>query len=403
MVFGKNSKRIAMLAVAGAGFLFLIACKPPLRSLNKSDETEAFIASHVDPPKLVGRLGYPRELDFGIYWFGFDESGHANVAQKAVKGVVNPYFKPQSPTLLYVHGWQKGNVDRRYDEGFNFPLVEGQMNVADEWIKKGWNVGIFYWTQFADEAEASTAEAKIWANSGSQKGLQWYQGARTSSVNGGHNRQNVTELFWDSYSVALENYQGSHIRLVGVSLGNQLVVRLAEQVGVATSKLKPSRVVLLEPGYSVQADAPNFSNWNLEKAKIQLTNLQRYGIAVELFRMTSHEGQSAVQAPFLAQLKKLSSLIFVSPGALTDLENNKRRALLALYMNSMGNPYTHQCAPTASEPQPAGAAPQPPPSANNVDDNYIKSIALSGKYWILDHDSGQRTYSTPCYRPRILQ
>ncbi len=92
----------------------------------------------------------PNVLDYGIYWFGT-----GNVSQKAVAGVANPYFNPSKPTVIYIHGWQNGSSQRGSRETFNYKQNDAtygiDVNAADAWISAGWNIGIFYWNQFADE------------------------------------------------------------------------------------------------------------------------------------------------------------------------------------------------------------------------------------------------------------
>ena len=36
------------------------------------------------------------------------------------------------------------------------------VNVANSWIEDGWNAGIFYWSQLADEDDVENAEVKIY-------------------------------------------------------------------------------------------------------------------------------------------------------------------------------------------------------------------------------------------------
>jgi hypothetical protein len=59
--------------------------------------------------------------------------------------------------LIFVHGWQRNSAAERLMETFNYLRIDSKYGInselADPWLKAGWNVGIFYWTAFADEAE----------------------------------------------------------------------------------------------------------------------------------------------------------------------------------------------------------------------------------------------------------
>ena len=99
------------------------------------------------------------DLDFGIYFF--DAAGNSS---RAVPGQPIANFDPAKPTVIYLHGWERGTTVRNFRESY---LVEDIVGFTGQltntpWKKAGWNTGIFYWNQFADEPEVKTAEAKIW-------------------------------------------------------------------------------------------------------------------------------------------------------------------------------------------------------------------------------------------------
>jgi hypothetical protein len=55
---------------------------------------------------------------------------------------------------------------KRYRETFDYSANDpthgdGEGCTADAWLESGWNVGIFYWDQFADELSVLDCEAKI--------------------------------------------------------------------------------------------------------------------------------------------------------------------------------------------------------------------------------------------------
>lgn len=57
-------------------------------------------------------------------------------------------------------------TNRQFRESLNWSandVVYGlDVNAADHWIEGGWNVGVYYWREYADETYVQFAEAKIW-------------------------------------------------------------------------------------------------------------------------------------------------------------------------------------------------------------------------------------------------
>ena len=187
-------------------------------------------------------------LDYGIYWFQ-DQL----VAQKAQPGISNPYYAPSRPTMIYVHGWQRDKTPLLYRETFDRRSESGiAQDLIAPWKSNGWNTGIFYWNQFADEADVKDAEAKIWTTAG-PKGMRWRKS--DGSYVSGTVAQSAGQLMLASYSSALANYTGNDIRLVGHSLGSQMVVVTAKLISDAVDRgelpvnLRPRRVVLLDPAF----------------------------------------------------------------------------------------------------------------------------------------------------------
>ncbi|MCH9682411.1 MAG: hypothetical protein K0V04_13320, partial [Deltaproteobacteria bacterium] len=109
---------------------------------------------------------FPRDafttLDYGIRWFGDDgSSGDDN-------------FDPGKPTVIYIHGWQAfstRSLRRELLTGPSPDASDGEQDWKTAW--QGWNVGIFYWNQLADELEVKNAEAKIWAADNGRRGMRF--------------------------------------------------------------------------------------------------------------------------------------------------------------------------------------------------------------------------------------
>jgi uncharacterized protein YjdB len=226
-------------------------------------------------------------LDYGIYWYG-----RGNVAQKAIPGTTNPYFDRSKPTVIYIHGWQNGSSQRGSRESFNYKLNDPtygiDVNAADAWINAGWNIGIFYWNQFADEGEVQDAEAKVWSASG-PRGMRWRK-ADGSYTTAGSPNKSAGQLFVESYASAMSGYQGSNVRLAGHSLGSQMVVNGGKQIsdlvdgGQLPANLRPKRIALLDPWWSKDAKSYLNNKWTGEVTREYVGALKTKGVVFEQYK-----------------------------------------------------------------------------------------------------------------------
>jgi uncharacterized protein YjdB len=226
-------------------------------------------------------------LDYGIYWFGL-----GNVAQKAEPGVANPYFNPGKPTVIYIHGWQNGSSQRGSRETFNYKQNDAtygvDVNMADAWINAGWNIGIFYWNQFADEGEVKDAEAKIWSAAGPQ-GMRWRKADGSYSTVGAPGTS-AADLFVAAYRSAMSGYTGSNVRLGGHSLGSQMVINGGKQIsdlvdaGALPANLRPKRIALLDPFWSKDAKSYLGNKWTGEVSRDYVTALKTKGVVFEQYK-----------------------------------------------------------------------------------------------------------------------
>lgn len=231
-----------------------------------------------------------RTLDFGIYWYGL-----SNASQKAVPGVYNPYFNAAKPTVIYVHGWQKDGVINRKRETFNYaendPTYGVNVNMADAWINAGWNIGIFYWNQFADEPEVKNAETKIWTGTGPQA-MRWRQCDGTYTTTGSPT-VSAAQLFYNAITANMANFSGPHLRIVGHSLGSQMAHRtsimLSDNVvaGRINSRLQPTRVALMDPFWSKDGKTYLAGRWTGEVAREQINTLKTRGVIFERYKSSN--------------------------------------------------------------------------------------------------------------------
>lgn len=225
--------------------------------------------------------------DYGIYWFGDAKTG-----QKAVSGGVNPYFNPNMPTIIYIHGWQPNSTVSHYRETFAYEVDGTVYDLAETWLNRGWNVGIFYWNQFADELDVRNAEAKIWSAEG-RYGMRWRKQDGSYSTAGVPPGKSVGDLLAEAYCQAMAGYRGNNVRIAGHSLGNQLAVALARMIyeraaaGEIPANLVPKRVALLDPFWSNGAKDYLNGRWTGEVVREYVGFLAERGVVFEQYKSSA--------------------------------------------------------------------------------------------------------------------
>lgn len=223
-------------------------------------------------------------LSYGLYWFGANNQYEKSSAETSHG---SRFYDPNKPTLIFIHGWQKGHITDR-DRSVYFEDNNGwpDEDFANLWRSEGYNVGILYWDQFADESEVKDAEAKIWTATG-PRNMRWLDS--NGDYHQGPN-QNVVDILLESYEQAMQYYTGPELRLAGHSLGNQVALRLADQLvsaqqqGKVTSYEVPNRVSLLDPFYSNHSKDYLNGAWVGEKAREIVNRLKSAGMAIDSYR-----------------------------------------------------------------------------------------------------------------------
>jgi len=203
-----------------------------------------------------------KELDYGLYWFGGE-----NTSEKYVPGRPNPYYSDNKKTLIYIHGWQPDTVENDYErESFIFHDKDYEVDnidISSKWLNNEWNVGIYYWNQFADEGMSwdsltgvTNAEYKIW-DADYDKEMRYRiiddDGDTEYSKKHAPNKS-VSELFYDTYLSALKDNVSGNIRIVGHSLGHQVAVNVTKKLKdtyitdkESVENIMPNRLALLDP------------------------------------------------------------------------------------------------------------------------------------------------------------
>ncbi len=284
-------------------------------------------------------------LDYGLYWFGLGD-----VSQKFIAGQQNPYYDPAKPTVIFVHGWQKGTTVSGYRTTFNYLKNDSTYGVnvdaADAWIKKGWNIGIFYWNQFADEDEVTDAEAKIWSANG-PKQMRWRKSDGTYSNEFTPNKS-AGDLFYDTFVAAMSGYKGNNIRIAGHSLGNQMAVRLAKMVsdsvdnGTLPSNLRPKRVALLDPFWSKYGKDYLNGKTTGETVRTYTSALISKGVVFEQYRSSGINAVGIGDAN--TEIEKLTCFVNMAPWYVPSHDlAGKHSAAYNLYFLSFGSEPPKEC------------------------------------------------------------
>lgn len=232
-------------------------------------------------------------LDFGIWWF--NDKGEA---QKYIPGIPNQFYDPSKPVVLYVHGWQKSSVTNNYWREVPYlwnDKYTSNVNTGTFWKQKGYNLGVFYWDQFADEDEVKDAEAKIWVGNNGLKQMR-YKLSNGTYVSYS-TAKSAGDLLYDAYKAALASNTSGYIRLVGHSLGNQMVTVLTYKAAVdakngsLAASLVPKRVYLADPFWSKDGKTYLSGKWTGEVCRTYINYaISQFGVIVEQSKSTAIGG-----------------------------------------------------------------------------------------------------------------
>lgn len=270
----------------------------PARLLLERGARSAIIDWDADTRSL--QTYYYERLDTGIYFLGIQQNAIRTDqpgAQKYIPGQPNPFFNPARPTIIYAHGWNKGSVSGRNREGLLFTQDSQWQNVQNYWISRGWNVGIFQWTQLADDdwgAQPVDTEKKIYDANSRGVGMRWRNSTGTHITAAGRVPTiNVTQIYRAAYlQVASALNSGLEIRLIGNSLGGNLSLAMTRELLINGSR-RPARLTLHDPYWDGDLSAsdgvtiPNGLVWNRGVARDAAQRVFNSGMAMEYFRSSA--------------------------------------------------------------------------------------------------------------------
>ncbi|MFM9950246.1 MAG: DNA/RNA non-specific endonuclease [Saprospiraceae bacterium] len=236
-------------------------------------------------------------LDYGIYFLDATGKGH-KLSPDDTNG--NPNFNPSKPTVIYVHGLNDNSVKNHKRENLT---TEDGTPLSAKWIAEGWNVGAFYWNQYADVrvigvenwnvVSVLDAEKTIYFEG--EASLRWRRENGTVTTNAVEFK-GVNELFADActYLKSVLN-PDSEVRMAGHSLGAQVILTGSEMLPLPN---RPKRIALLDPWWSserslgLSAATHNISNPDLALEWYTSTKLQEGTLIAQNF---------AEQIPILLQ------------------------------------------------------------------------------------------------------
>lgn len=246
--------------------------------------------------------------DYGIYWFKMGAGQFPEEAKKAytsktvepmfADGTLNQspgpqqilqyqlaktqyntilikqhFFDPNAPTLIFIHGWSPTDTQHtnRFDLCYQYKINDTEYsplyNTLEYWKSKGWNVGVFFWNQFADEAYIPNAESKLyegtdkeeprWKYIASDGSIQYCSSSLSKncmpiplSKNGGPS--SITELAYAAYLDAFPDNYNAPVRIAGFSLGSQIAIGMTDMIVHNKQAVQPSQLILLDSYLSMR-------------------------------------------------------------------------------------------------------------------------------------------------------
>jgi DNA/RNA endonuclease G (NUC1) len=217
-------------------------------------------------------------LNYGIYFYNAPGVKWKFASGRAA--TMTGYLDRNKPTIIYVHGWNKGAAVNKSREEL---LDNAGNSMIQYWLNKGWNVGIYYWNQFSDEDVVTDAEKKIYTNTLplANNINRWRQSDGQMRTNASPD-SSMAKIFLSEYyplkSFLLGN--GKELRIAAHSLGSQLT--LAAMAEVTPVSFLPDRIALLDPWWSlgVQSDVAaslnNLKDKNMPLEWYSTSKIQTY-------------------------------------------------------------------------------------------------------------------------------
>lgn len=98
-------------------FVLLILALACTRTIKPYEPIEDIRA--IPNAQTLERYNGRDNLDFGFYFYSDGKD-----AEKFIPGKSNRFFDPSKPTVIYIHGWERGTTSRAFRETFNMVDVK---------------------------------------------------------------------------------------------------------------------------------------------------------------------------------------------------------------------------------------------------------------------------------------
>lgn len=217
-----------------------------------------FLAFMLSSPAMACLSEYPFELDVSIHWFYVDDLGQIKSVKSCLNGTIDDdpsllelgAIRPLANTLIMTHG-----LSPEYTLGKKrFGSEEGFDDLVRIWLAKGWNFGLFLWTQLSDNdvQRFMRSESNIYSPS-YYTAMEYKRVVRATGqlvYTDVVTEESVTDMFVRNYAAHFARFPkppNAEIRLGGHSLGGQLIISTAHAISTNPYiDAKPDRVFVLD-------------------------------------------------------------------------------------------------------------------------------------------------------------
>ena len=337
----------------------------------------------VTPKTTSMEEAHPNGIEnyYGIMWWGKNDVLFPIVNNVTGLGMgPSVHFDTTKPTLIYSHGYQPGSGPKAHRE--RLTSFKGVL-MADAWIDQGWNVGSFYWTQFADEPTVEEAENKIWPNCLPITGVCDAPTMRWMKKDGSFfnpppgSIPSVSDLMAESIvasTVGAQPDKGFKLRIAGHSLGGGVVIGAGYKLAAAADSgqiplhLKPERISMLDPFWTPAHDRdvmPRlYRTRHVHNVTIEMSRTSAFSAPASFREQMPHVPKSYLSAAFVWQdAKYISDDYGVLTGAAAGAaKHSSAKTFFFLSIN------------------PSNPNQQEGPSAT-TENQVMQDFAVSGYYW----------------------
>ena len=205
-------------------------------------------------------MSYDTSTDYGIYWFGDDNSDYV----RSGKNMDKKYYDPSKPTFVFAHGWEpdKENSSNGLFENFVThadTVAKTKTTDLRDYAKilkeQGYNVAALSWFSYAKTL-------------GNLFGYIWLE------FDGGYALS--TRFAMELALVLGEDYNGD-VKIFGHSYGAQLalattyqLVKLQEKSAIKNDHIIPTRMTLADPYFGATGLIKDWSK--IKNGNISFTN-----------------------------------------------------------------------------------------------------------------------------------